>query len=48
VVRVANELLQKVGKPIKLSQVEQCDSDLVYSFYEVLFSGHVIPKSRGK
>ncbi|XP_065898358.1 centrosomal protein of 95 kDa-like isoform X2 [Dysidea avara] len=44
VVRVANELLRKAGRSIKLSRAEQCDCDLVYSLYEVLFSGHVVPR----
>jgi len=48
VVRVANELLCKVGRSIKLSRAEQCDCGLVYSLYEVLFSGHVMPKPNGK
>ena len=47
-VRVANELLRKAGRSIKLSRAEQCDCDLVYSLYEVLFSGHVVPRPNGE
>ena len=48
VVRVVNELLRKAGRSIRLSRAEQCDCDLVYSLYEVLFGGHVIPRPSGE